>query len=299
MRVSERQRYFTSNERVTKARELNDHTLEQISTLKRINRVSDDPIGTSQLIRGRDRLKTIEKFQSNIEFSKGYLEKTETSVQSLGEVLIRAQELAVGLANSTYDASSRDAASKEVRQLMNELVSLGNSTYAGRFVFSGFRTGTPALSQDGDFLGDDGSVFLEVDTNDFRPINAQARYLFEADSTERGMGHFNMYDCLQMLFDGLNDNNLGSIRESMAELDHQIKKTTSYQASIGSLTQALEKGGQKLDAENTHVKTMLSKVEEVDMFKASSDFKRTETILQSTLMATNKMLQPSLLNFMQ
>lgn len=299
MRVSERQRYFTSNERVTKARELNDHTLEQISTLKRINRVSDDPIGTSQLIRGRDRLKTIEKFQSNIEFSKGYLEKTESAVQSMGETLMRAQELAVGLSNGTYDESSRDAASKEVKQLMNELVSLGNTTYAGRFVFSGFRTGTPALSQEGDFLGDDGSVFLEVDTNDFRPINAQARYLFEVDATERGLGHFNMYDCLQMLYDGLSDNNLGSIRESMAELDHQIKKTTSYQASIGSLTQALEKGGQKLDSENTHVKTMLSKVEEVDMFKASSDFKRTETILQSTLMATNKMLQPSLLNFMQ
>jgi flagellar hook-associated protein 3 FlgL len=299
MRISERQRYFTSNERVTKARELNDHTLEQISTLKRINKVSDDPIGTSQLIRGRDRLKTIEKFQSNIEFSKGFLENTETAVQSIAETLIRAQELAVGLANSTYDESSRDAASKEVRQLMNELVSLGNTTYAGRFVFSGFRTGTPSLSQDGDFLGDDGSVFLEVDSNDFRPINAQARYLFEADSTERGAGHFNMYHCLEMLFDGLNDNNVGSIREAMAELDHQIKKTTSYQASIGSLTQALEKGGQKLDAENTSVKTMLSKVEEVDMFKASSDFKRTETILQSTLMATNKMLQPSLLNFMQ
>ena len=35
------------------------------------------------------------------------------------------------------------------------------------------------------------------------------------------------------------------------------------------------------------------------MFKASSDFKQTEAILQSTLMASNKLLQPSLMNFLQ
>ena len=43
----------------------------------------------------------------------------------------------------------------------------------------------------------------------------------------------------------------------------------------------------------------VSKVEDADMFKATSDFKRTETALQTTLMASNKLLQPSLLNFLQ
>jgi flagellar hook-associated protein 3 FlgL len=38
---------------------------------------------------------------------------------------------------------------------------------------------------------------------------------------------------------------------------------------------------------------------DADAFAAVSDFKKTETILQSTLLAANKVLQPSLLNFLQ
>ena len=46
-------------------------------------------------------------------------------------------------------------------------------------------------------------------------------------------------------------------------------------------------------------KATLSGVEDADAFKVMSDFKKTESLLQSTLLASNKVLQPSLLNFMQ
>ena len=54
-----------------------------------------------------------------------------------------------------------------------------------------------------------------------------------------------------------------------------------------------------VEISNDLSKGELSKTEDVDMFKASSDFKQTEAILQSTLMASNKLLQPSLMNFLQ
>jgi flagellar hook-associated protein 3 FlgL len=43
----------------------------------------------------------------------------------------------------------------------------------------------------------------------------------------------------------------------------------------------------------------LSNIVDADAFEVMSDFKKTETILQSTLLAANKALQPSLLNFLQ
>jgi flagellar hook-associated protein 3 FlgL len=46
-------------------------------------------------------------------------------------------------------------------------------------------------------------------------------------------------------------------------------------------------------------KGTLSQIEDADAFKVMSDFKKTEATLQSTLLASNKVLQPSLLNFMQ
>ena len=137
MRVSERQRYHISNQRVDGARQKNERMMEQISTLKRINRVSDDPIGMSQLIRKRDHAKNIEQYQTNVEFSKGFLEKTESAVAGLADNLGRAHVLAIGLANDTYDGSSRKAAANEVKQLMNEIVNLSNRVLLGSMFFQG------------------------------------------------------------------------------------------------------------------------------------------------------------------
>jgi flagellar hook-associated protein 3 FlgL len=299
MRISERQRYKTTTNRVDRARQSNVDSLEKISTLKRINKLSDDPIGAGRVIRGRDRLEGIEQFRRNVDFSRGFLDKTENAVQSIGENLMRAKELAVGLANSTYDDKSREATSREVRQIMSEVVKLANTSYANRFVFSGFRTATPAMSDEGKYLGDDGTILVQVDDGDFRQMNIQSRYLFEADTNEKEKGHFNMVDSLQMLFEGLTGNDVDEIRRALDELDHQLQKTTSYQANIGALAKALESGGKKLEGESIQIQTQLSQIEDVDMFTASSDFHRSESILQSTLLASNKMLQPSLLNFMQ
>lgn len=299
MRISEKQRYQITQARVNRARGTNADSLEKISTLKRINRLSDDPIGSGRAVRTKDRLNAIQQFQQNVEFSKGYLEKTESALQTISDNLIRAKELSVAMSNSTYDGGSRSATAKEVKQLINEVVQAANTTYADRYVFSGFRISTPALSNEGHFLGDDGAVFLQVEDGDFRQINLQSRYLFEATPTEQSQGHFDMLTALNMLHDGLETDDVDAIRIAMDELDNQIAKTSSHRATLGALFHALEAGGQKLEQDKDYTREVLANIEEVDMFKASSDFHQNETVLQSTLLASNKMLQPSLLNFMQ
>lgn len=299
MRISEKQRYEITNTRVEGARSTNATVLERLSTLRNINRISDDPIGTGKVVRGRDRIKNLEQLQKNIEFAKGYLERTETAVVGISENLMRAKELSVNLANATFDGDSRAAAGRELGELINDVVALGNTAFANRYVFSGYRTQTPTLSADGEFLGDDGAIFLQIDDGNYRQLNVQARYLFEADPEEQEKGHFNMIDALGIINDGFKTNDVDAIRKGMDELDFQIEKTTSYHATIGSLHNALESALKAHELDEDLSRQELSKVEEIDMFKATADFHRTESILQSTLLASNKMLQPSLLNFLQ
>jgi flagellar hook-associated protein 3 FlgL len=179
-----------------------------------------------------------------------------------------------------------------------EIVSLANTTYANRYIFSGFRTQTPSLSSDGLYLGDDGAIFLQIDNNDYRQINIPARDLFEASEEEQEVGHTNMIDCVELLKTGLETNNIDYIHSAMSEVDFQLEKAMSYRAKLGALYNALDSATKRLELSENNAKDSLSIIEEVDMFKATSDFKRSEAVLQSTLQASNKMLQPSLLNFM-
>ncbi len=299
MRVSDNQRYRLSESRVNQARQDNTGMLEQISTQKRINRTSDDPVGLGRVIKSRATLNDMEQFQKNIEFTKGYIERAEASLQGITDFLIRGKELAIALANDTYGPSSRSAAAKEVKELIDGIVGLANSQYGNRFVFGGFRSQTPPLSRDGTFLGDDGVIFLQVDQGIFKQINLQARGLFEPNHYERENGRFGMIHTLELLREGLETNDVETIRKVMDELEYHLDKVTGSQAILGGIHNGVENTLKRLEISSEITTKEVSSIEDADSFKTISDFKKTEDILQSTLLASNKLLQPSLLNFMQ
>jgi flagellar hook-associated protein 3 FlgL len=299
MRISERMRYNVVQNRVNQSKDRNAQALERLSSLKDITKLSDDPTGAKQILRFREKINDKVGFQRNIEFASGFLERSENAIQGLTDNLIRAKELAIAMSNDTYDAQSRDASGREIKEIIEEIIQLGNTSFNGRYVFAGFRNQTPPLNQSGDYLGDDGKIFLQIDKGNFRQINVNSRNLFEADSREREQGHFNMMASFDILLDGMKNNDKNSIHKAMNEISHQIEKTTSYQATIGGISRALNDTARRLETEVDFDKAELSKVQDADMFDATSEFKRTETTLQSTLMASNKLLQPSLLNFMQ
>lgn len=299
MRISDRQRYDIAGMRIDKAKTDNANQLEIISTQKRINNISDDPLAAAQVIKLRDRVNRIRQYEKNADYSRGFIESSEAAVNGIHDALMRAKELSVGMANSTYDSESRQAAGREVKQLIDSVVSLGNSSFGDRYVFGGFRTQTPPISNHGLFSGDDGKIFMQLDDEQFQQVNLQARHLFEATPDERASGHFDMIHSLTLLYDGLMSDNDDYIHKAIDELDFQMSKSSSYQATLGAIYNALDSSTKKLELnEELNVGTM-SRLEDADIYKSSSDFKRTETVLQSSLMASNKLLQPSLLNFLQ
>lgn len=299
MRISERMRYDQVNQRVHDSKEANAHAMDRLSSQKEIQKLSDNPIGATQVIRYRDQISDLQQFQTNVEYSKGFLERSETALQSLADNLVRAKELAVAMSNDTYDHNSRDATAREIREIMDEVVQLANTTFNGRYIFAGFRNQTPPLSVDGDYLGDDGAIFVQVSTGDFRQVNLTGRGIFTASDDERKQGHFDMMHTLSVLYEGLTGDDKNMIRSAMSEIDHQLDKTTSSHATLGAMWGALKDTGSRLSSEETLMRGRLSKVQDTDMYDATSEFKRTETTLQGTLLASTKLLQPSLLNFLQ
>src|SRR5687768_7109359 len=139
MRVSERMRYDKAASRIDRAKTDNADLLNVLSTQKKLNKISDDPLGSARVIREKGRISELKQLEKNIEFSKGYLERTEAAVAGMHENLIRAKELSIGLSNDTYGPDSREAAAREIGEIIKGVISLANTNYAGRYVFSGFR----------------------------------------------------------------------------------------------------------------------------------------------------------------
>jgi flagellar hook-associated protein 3 FlgL len=112
----------------------------QISSGKRINSPSDDPLGLSSILNYRSELSANTQYETNINYSNGWLSQTDTSLQQVQDLLDRASEIAVQQSSSTATADTRVSAAEEVKQIRAQIMSIANQKYGNKYLFSGTMT---------------------------------------------------------------------------------------------------------------------------------------------------------------
>lgn len=128
-----------------------DRYQNQLATGKKIRYASDDPVIASRALKLRTDLSELEQYEKNTNDALSWLEITESAVADVGDVLQRARELAVQAASGTTTTEDKQKISAEMEQLKKQLISSGNTTYAGRYIFSGYNTDEKLLDEDGNY----------------------------------------------------------------------------------------------------------------------------------------------------
>jgi len=140
---------------------------EQISSGKRILRPSDDPTGAAQILRLDQALSVTDQYQRNAGNALNRLTLEESTLDSVQDSLIRIREIAIQGTNSTIGNDDRKALAQEVRERLNEIVSLANTKDANQeYLFSGYKVTTKPFTEaaDGTFVysGDQGQRALQI-----------------------------------------------------------------------------------------------------------------------------------------
>ncbi|PKK84488.1 MAG: flagellar hook-associated protein 3 [candidate division Zixibacteria bacterium HGW-Zixibacteria-1] len=147
---------------------------ENMSSGRRINKPSDDPIGTQKDLRYRNVLSEIGQYKKNISSASNLLASYDNILGNMSDILSSARELAVSLSNDTFDANARDSASNEAQSLFEQIIELANSQVDSRYIFSGYRTGVKAFRAAAAgviFQGDKGNIAVEIEAGSKVGIN--------------------------------------------------------------------------------------------------------------------------------
>jgi len=145
-----------------------------MSTGRRINMPSDDPIGTISDLGYRSKLAQFEQFKKNISHGKTWLSNVDLALADMGNLLIHAKEIAVALSNDTYDATARLAAATEIESIFEQILQSGNVQVDNRYLFSGHRTLQAAFRSTGVgviYEGDKGNQDIEIESGSRITIN--------------------------------------------------------------------------------------------------------------------------------
>lgn len=178
MRISDKmnQNQFLKN--IQKNRSELADLQNQAATMKRINKPSDDPIGAAKILENRTENKNLDQFDRNILFAKTFLENTESTLAQLGEVVVRAKELALQGASDTNGGLPRTMIAEEVSQIYSSVVEMSNRRLGDRYLFGGYKTLETPFTRDGEFLGDNGEIQIQNQKGQFLPMNISGAQVF-------------------------------------------------------------------------------------------------------------------------
>jgi flagellar hook-associated protein 3 FlgL len=142
---------------------------EEASSLVRVNTAADDPVGASRLLQLGQQASMLDQFSNNMTTIKATLGQTEAVMTSIGNVLQRAKELALGAGNAGYTDADRQANASELSQIEEQLLSLMNTKDEnGKYIFSGSKGDTVPFTRntDGTYSYNGDQVTLDLPIGD-------------------------------------------------------------------------------------------------------------------------------------
>ncbi|MTI80217.1 MAG: flagellar hook-associated protein 3 [Firmicutes bacterium] len=140
-------------------------TEEQLATSKSLLRASDKPIMMGQFMSIKSTLSYNEQYNRNLDDGLSFLDMTDSTMGTMGNVLTKAKELALQGSNDTYNSEDRKAVAAQIDKLIDQIVDLGNSTVGGKYIYAGTKNGASPFERDGDkiiFKGNTNQVTREV-----------------------------------------------------------------------------------------------------------------------------------------
>lgn len=191
----------------------------------------DDPVSVSQFMKERTKLNDINRFERNINFSKGRIDATEYSLKSLDEVVKRAQELAIQGANGTYSKSDRYNMAVEIDQLLQQAVEIGNKQFQGEGLFGGTNTNSQAFTVEKGSITDPSTGLTISDSNNIQKVSYQGDNSYHFAELSRG--------------EYVKTNVLGS--EAFASRNQTIVSGTDGSNYVATQNQTIRVDGKKID----------------------------------------------------
>ncbi len=163
----------------------------QASSGRRINKPSDDPLGITSDLYYRSRLSDISQFKSNLSHCQSWLSFSDQALNNINGLIIEAKDVAIELGNDTYDENARLAGAAQIGEIFNQLMDAANSQYQNKYIFSGSKTGMPAIfanSIGAIYQGDYQDMLLEIERGSYLKINSFGNEFLTAPVAVLGEG---------------------------------------------------------------------------------------------------------------
>ena len=264
-------------------------TQRQISSGYRIESAADSPSQISDLVGLTSNLSTNEVSQQNFTRLKSELDAVDQSFSSTISIVDSARSLGLQAANSFATPAVRQSIAAQVQGLLQQVVSISNTSVEGRYIFSGDTTNVIPFKTDTTTPVGFSYQGSATATRQVADLNGGIIYsgsvgsqIFDRRDSLGVPTADNLLTGLQNLADAITNNT--GIPDAVTALQTASAYLNQQQTGVGASLQRLTAAQSQAGTQSTRLKTSISGIRDTDITQAAIDL-NTEKVAESASLA--------------
>lgn len=146
MRVTNQMLTDNMMNNINKNKQYLSTTGDQYATGQKIQRPSEDPVVAVRSLKYRAQLTQLNQYyEKNIPDAKQWMNVTESALTQMNSIITQMNTYFNQGANDPLTVANRDSIAETLDEYMQQIYQYANTDYAGRYVFTGYRTDEPLL----------------------------------------------------------------------------------------------------------------------------------------------------------
>jgi flagellar hook-associated protein 3 FlgL len=272
--------------------------LQQVSSGKRVNVPSDDPLAAAQMVGNQDQINRADQYLQNIDTLTNQLQTADGALSSVVQNLTQAITLGVQGSTGTLSAANRQQIAQNLVGIQSQLVQLANTSIGGSFLFGGTATTAPpytlnpASPSGVTYNGNSGTNTVQTADGLNLQTNLPGNQLFQNSAGD-------VFGSIQQLITALQTGTAADAATATNQVRTAFDSVTGQRIFYGNAVNQLNSTQTFLQQEQVTLKSQANNLVGADLTKAATDLTQATTAHDAALAAAAKILPTSLLDYLK
>lgn len=275
----------------------------QLADGKALHAPSDDPVKVVRSLRFSSSMELNNQYTQNAQDALSWMETSDDNMQDLSAIMINIKELVVQGTTGTNPQSAVQAIGEAVDNLINQMISIGNSQLGGRYIFGGQNDQTAPFTRVGDLItynGNDLKISMPIHPGDATPsqdgVNLTGEDVF-------GVGGLEILDNLieikGHLMGGTATDQQWLTDNALTKIDAGHDQMLQSHTALGTRMSMYEMAKTMLESSNTIIAGDQANNDLIDVSKGIMDYKNAENVYKTALQIGARIMPMSLVDFLR
>lgn len=248
---------------------------EEVSSGKKLLTLHDSPADSAENLQLNNQLGQLDQYQSNSDASSFYLQVTDSSLNSLYNLVTSVYSQGSAAASNFNDANARASYAADIRSQLDQALSLANTQVRGRYIFAGSKVTAPAFTAAGDtvtYQGDNKVNTIDIGEG------------LQVHENVTGSDAFSpVFTAISGLLSAIDSGDQGAMQTALSQFSGTLATVNNVRSQLGVDLASVQNSATARQAEQTDIQQRQSTISSADMAVALTQVTQTQTALQAAL----------------